>query len=203
MPRKLDRDALLGALERIGSAAVDNGANLEMAVYGGSALMLAANFRFGSEDVDIAALDPPWPNWPQDIVERLAEENGWSRDWLNDSVAFHLRPLATASDHIAFGTFPRNSDAPGLRVFVPTAEYMLALKLKASRINDPAKGAQEVADILNLAKAIGIASPEEALGILAKFFPKSGLNAEKQRFLLKHIWNRDTHDAPSYLGRSR
>ena len=203
MPRKLDRDALLDALERIGSIAAEHGASLEIAVYGGSALMLATNFRFGSEDVDIAALDPPWPDWLREIVERLAVEKGWSRDWLNEAVSFHLSSLATADDHIAFGTFPRNSCASGLRVFVPTAEYMLALKLKASRINDPAKGEQEVADILNLAKAIGIAAPEEALEILAKFFPKSGLNSEKQRFLLKHIWNRDTHDAPSYLGRSR
>jgi len=36
---------------------------LDIAIYGGSALMLASNFRFATEDVDIAELDQPWPDW--------------------------------------------------------------------------------------------------------------------------------------------
>ena len=40
-----DRDALLDAFDRIGRAAVEAGTKLQIAVYGGSALMLASNFR--------------------------------------------------------------------------------------------------------------------------------------------------------------
>ncbi|MGA2127821.1 MAG: hypothetical protein ABSG76_16915 [Xanthobacteraceae bacterium] len=73
--------------------------------------------------------------------------------------------------------------------------------MKAIRIADPAKGRQETADILNLAKLLDLKTPEEALTILAKYFPKSAADVEKQRFLLKYIWNQEAHDAPSYSGR--
>ena len=47
-----------------------------------------------------------------------------------------------------------------MRVLVPSAAYMLALKLKALRINDPIKGAQEAADMRNLLRVNGM-SPAE------------------------------------------
>jgi predicted nucleotidyltransferase len=202
MGKKFDRNELLNALDRVGSAAAANRETLEIVVYGGSALMLVSNFRYASEDVDIAELGKPWPRWLEQVIREIAEENDWAEGWFNDAVTFHLSPLATAEDdHVEFGTFPRNNDNPGLKVYVPTAEYMLALKLKAIRIADPAKGAQETADILNLAKLLDLKTPEEALTILAKYFPKSAADVEKHKFLLKYIWNQETHDAPSYSGR--
>jgi hypothetical protein len=202
MGRQFDRNQLLDALDRVGLAAAANDETIEIAVYGGSALMLVSNFRYASEDVDIAQLRKPWPLWLEKVVSEVATENAWSEDWLNDAVAFHLSPLATMeNDHFEFGTFPRNHNTPGLKVFVPTAEYMLALKLKAIRINDPVKGEQETADILNLTKLLKLETPQEALAILAKYFPRSAVDVEKHKFLLKHVWNQEVHDAPSYAGR--
>ena len=54
MSAAFDREALLDAFDQIGRAAVEAGTKLQIAVYGGSALMLASNFRFATEDVDIA-----------------------------------------------------------------------------------------------------------------------------------------------------
>jgi hypothetical protein len=202
MGKQFDRNQLLDALDRVGLAAVANHETLEIAVYGGSALMLASNFRYASEDVDIAEIDKPWPQWLEQVIRDVATENEWVEDWLNDAVTFHLSPLATTeNDHVEFGTFPRNHDVSGLKIYVPTAEYMLALKLKAIRIADPAKGEQETADILNLARLLDLKTPEEALTTLAKFFPKSAADVEKHKFLLKYIWNKEAHDAPSYSGR--
>ena len=201
MNDKIDREQLLEALDKVGAAAVDNRETLEMAVYGGSALMLASNFRYSSEDVDIVVLDKPWPAWLERVVADIAAEKNWAKDWLNDAVTFHLSLLATTrEDHLEAGTCPRCQEEVGLKVYVPTAAYLLALKLKAIRVNDPAKGDQETADILNLARVLNLRSPEEALAILAKYFPKTALNLEKHRFLLKHIWNKEAGDAPSYIG---
>jgi hypothetical protein len=199
MAKAFDRESLLAALDEVGEAAITAGVTLEIAVYGGSALMLASNFRFASEDVDLAILNGGWPEWLSEVARMIAARNGWAEDWLNDAVTFHLSPAATASaDHVAFGTFPRRQADGGLRVFVPTAEYMLALKLKAIRVNDPARGEQEARDILNLSRAMGLQTPEEALAALARYFPKSAEDADKQRFLLKHIWNKEAHHAPRY-----
>jgi hypothetical protein len=199
MARALDRDKLLAAFDEIGRAAIAAGTQLEIAVYGGSALMLASNFRFNTEDVDISAIQRPWPEWLENTTRRIAERNGWADDWFNDGVAFHLSRLAdAAADHLEFGTFPQEGEAPGLIVYVPTAPYMLALKLKAIRINDPVRGEQERLDILNLMRVVGIRTVDEAVELLTRYFPVSGMSAEKQRFLLKNMKLEGTVDAPKY-----
>ncbi|MFN3076337.1 MAG: hypothetical protein ABT940_05570 [Alphaproteobacteria bacterium] len=192
-----NREQLLAALDRIGEAAVAHDTVMEIAVYGGSALMLASRFRYATEDVDIGELPTPWPDWLTEITRCIAKQNDWSPDWLNDAVQFHLSPLADhAVDHLEFATFPPG-EVLGLRVYVPTADYLLALKLKAiSRINDPAKGPQEIADIRNLLRAAGVQTIDGAIDVLAKFFPKSAADADKYRFFLRHLWSRDDIDEP-------
>ena len=63
MPTAFNRDQLLAAFNEIGAAAVAARMRLDIAVFGGSALMLASNFRFSTEDVDIAEITRPWPDW--------------------------------------------------------------------------------------------------------------------------------------------
>src|SRR3954462_8071297 len=150
MSKTFDREALLDAFDRIGHAAVEAGTKLQIAVYGGSALMLASNFRFATEDVDIAEIGDEWPEWLTGVVAAIARERGWSEDWLNDAVTFHLSQLAELQrDHLPFGNFPRRSEAVGLIVFIPKARYLLALKLKSLRIANFERGAVDMADTAN------------------------------------------------------
>ena len=198
MARALDREKLLGAFDEIGRAATAAGTQLQIAVYGGSALMLASNFRFSTEDVDVSRLEQPWPEWLRRVVDKLAAANGWQPDWFNDGVAFHLSALADlGGDHLEFSSFPRG-DAAGLIVYLPSAAYLLALKLKAIRVNDPVRGEQERLDILNLMLVAGIRTAEDAFALLTRYFPNSGAAAEKQRFLLKHMNPEGAVDAPEY-----
>ncbi len=199
-PRMFDRQGLVDAFTAIGSAALANGTRLELAVYGGAAMMLASNFRFATEDVDIAEIGMPWPAWLTDAVQAIAARQGWADDWLNDAVSFHLSPLADrASDHLEFGSFPLTGP-PGLSVLVPTADYLLALKLKAMRILDPVKGPREAEDIRGLMAVLGV-DAEGAMAILRRYFPRTAEDDAKQRFLLRHILpgaERSGHDAPRY-----
>jgi hypothetical protein len=199
MTAAFDRGALLDAFDRIGRAAALAGTKLQIAVYGGSALMLASNFRFATEDVDVSELEHPLPGWLAAVVDEIAKENGWLDDWFNDGVAFHLSPLADrALDHLEFGTFPRDGTPPGLAVSVPSAEYLLALKLKAARVTDPLRGETERLDILNLMQVVGISTVEEAMALLGRYFPVSAASSEKQRFLLKNMNRKGGNDAPKY-----
>lgn len=200
MAAAFDRDALLDAFDQIGRAAVQAGTKLQIAVYGGSALMLASNFRFATEDVVIADIGKQWPVWLSEVVERIANQNNWSTTWLNDAVTFHLSPLAQAErDLTVFGTFPRRDEHVGLCVFVPTARYMLALKLKALRVSDFEKGQQDMADVAHLLKVLELTEIEQAIAILAEFFPNSASDADKQRFVLKRLFAKGTPtDAPHY-----
>jgi hypothetical protein len=199
MADPLDRDALLNAFDRIGRAAVAAGTKLQIAVYGGSALMLASNFRFATEDVDVSELEHPLPGWLAKVVYELAKQNNWQDDWFNDGVAFHLSPLANRSaDHLEFGTFPRDGTPPGLVISVPSAEYLLALKLKAIRVTDPLRGETERLDILNLMQVVGISTAEDAIALLGRYFPVSAASPEKQRFLLRNMNRAGGIDAPKY-----
>jgi hypothetical protein len=94
--------------------------------------------------------------------------------------------------------FDRDGTPPGLEVSVPSAEYLLALKLKAFRITDPVRGDTERLDILNLMKVVGISTVEEAIALLGRYFPVSAASSEKQRFLLKNMDQRGGADAPKY-----
>src|SRR3954464_7474556 len=157
MAAPLNRDAVLDAFDRIGRAAIEAGTKLQIAVYGGSALMLASNFRFATEDVDIAEIGGKWPEWLTSVVIAIARERGWSEDWLNDAVTFHLSSLAELQrDHLPFGNFPRRTEAVGLSVFIPTARYLLAMKLKSLRVSDFEKGAADMADTRHLLRVVGI-----------------------------------------------
>jgi hypothetical protein len=86
-----------------------------------------------------------------------------------------------------------------LTVYVPTARYMLALKLKALRVADPGKGLLDIADVANLLKVLDITEVEHAIAVLAEYFPKSAADADEQRFVLRRILSGEgpTH-APSY-----
>jgi hypothetical protein len=194
-----DRDALLDAFDQIGRAAALAGTKLQIAVYGGSALMLASNFRFATEDVDVSELEYPLPGWLTAVVDKIARANGWQTDWFNDGVAFHLSSLADgALGHLEVGPFPRDGTSPGLVVSVPSAEYLLALKLKAARVTDPIRGETERLDILNLMKVVGISTVEDAIALLGRYFPVSAASPEKQQFLLKNMNREGGIDAPKY-----
>ncbi|MCA1456159.1 hypothetical protein I6F35_23620 [Bradyrhizobium sp. BRP22] len=198
MGTAFDRDALLDAFDRIGRAAAQAGTKLQIAVYGGSALMLASNFRFATEDI-VSKLEHPLPDWLALVVHEIAQENHWREDWFNDGVSFHLSSLADrAADHLEFGTFPRDATSAGLVVSVPSAEYLLALKLKAFRVLDPLRGETEQLDILNLMQVVGISTVEDAIDLLGRYFPMSAASAEKQRFLLENISREGVADAPKY-----
>src|ERR1700736_725740 len=199
MTAAFDRDALLDAFDRIGRVAALAGTKLQIGVYGGSALMLASNFRFATEDVDVSELARPLPGWLATVVDEIARENNWRSDWFNDGVVFHLSALADrALDHLEYGTFPRDGTPPGLAVSVPSAEYLLALKLKAARVTDPVRGETERLDIVNLMQVVGISTVEEAIGLLGRYFPVSAASSEKQRFLLKNMNREGAIDAPRY-----
>jgi hypothetical protein len=199
MSASFDRDALLDAFDQIGRAAARAGTKLQIAVYGGSALMLAGNFRFATEDVDVSELERPLPDWLAAVVHEISLKNHWREDWFNDGVVVHLSSLADlALDHLEFGTFPRDGTAAGLVVSVPSAEYLLALKLKAARITDPLRGETERLDILNLMRVVGISTVEDAIALLGRYFPVSAGSSEKQRFLLKNMNREGGIDAPKY-----
>src|SRR5215510_10279452 len=91
-------------------------------------------------------------------------------DLIEHGVRTYLSPNVEglAQHHELFRTYPRE-DAPGLRVFVPTPEYLLAMKLMAIRL-DPAAGKTDLDDILNLMEVVQTTDKDQLVRFAAAFY---------------------------------
>jgi hypothetical protein len=200
----LTKDDLAGAFQELGTLAVEAGKVIDLAIYGGSCLILVSNFRTTSDDVDAVAVAD------QDLIDRfagiVAQRHGWPPDWLNDGVRTYLSPAVEIPDaHELFATYPHEAK-PGLRIYVPTPEYMLAMKLMALRIG-PDDG-KDLDDVLNLMPVVGLKGKNELVEFTAQFYPEARISG-KLRLGLDYIWQayqakiaRHEHEPPRYLGRS-
>jgi hypothetical protein len=162
----LSQKKILDALRRLGELAAAEGAQVEIALYGGAVFTLVYGSREATRDVDALFR-------PRAVAKRLAaqvaREQGLVEDWLNDDVRLFLagveamRPL----DSLDLGS--------GVRVVVPTAAYLLALKLRACRRPLPGY-AGDFDDIRFLLKKMEISSVAEAEAVFARFFPEDALS---------------------------
>ncbi len=183
----------------LGTHARREGKVIDLAVYGGSALMLASNFRVATEDVD-AVVDGDQRIIAR-FVEDIARQRGWPRDWLSPQVD------SLQEHHALFRAYPSEQE-PGLRVFVPSPEYMLAMKFMAMRL-DPTGAKSDLTDILNLLDVVGLTTPEDAIDFTAAFYPEARISA-RLYLGIRALWRmkdqqtqEGQHGAPTYLGRGR
>jgi hypothetical protein len=135
----------------------DHGQFVELAIYGGGALMLQFAWRRSTEDVDAlvragydeAALAPS--------VRRVAERMGLEPGWLNDAVGM-FTPLDEDETLFALsGTYPTGS-TPGLRTVLATPSYLPAMKLHALQSLD--RGDRDLNDARALAAPLAIGDVE-------------------------------------------
>jgi hypothetical protein len=202
----LDKATLEDVLNELALLARADGKVIEVAIYGGAALTLVSNFRITTRDVDAVADDDG-----QQLIERyatvIAARRGWPENWLNDQVFPFLSDkidgLATHHDYVR--SFPSEHE-PGLRVFVPTAEYLLAMKLMAMRIGADGD-AKDRADILGLLPIVGLLDGDATMAFLSSFYPEAQKSAKVARGIDELFATPTGVDhtdvlAPRYLGRS-
>jgi len=138
---------------------------LEVALYGGAVFTLVYGSRDSTRDVD-AIIKPA--DIGTRLVAHVAKEQQLSDDWLNGDVKQFLSPFDQRRP------FPTKEFEPGLNITIPTAAYLLALKLNACR--QPLPGYQgDEHDIRFLLRKIKPDSVEAVEEIVDRFFPGEGL----------------------------
>lgn len=148
------------ALRRLGELAHGQKITLEVSLYGGAVFTLVYGSRDATKDVD-AVVRPS--EVAKTLALKVAKELGLPDDWLNDQVKQFLaeKEAKRQLSEVDFGE--------GLRVSVPTAAYLLAMKLRACR--PPLPGyAGDYGDIRFLVQKMGIRSVKAAETIHDKFF---------------------------------
>jgi len=132
---ELSRNLLERAFELMGDLAAQDGKVIDIAVYGGSCLLLAGNIRDVTRDVDAVFLSERSRGYQ--LADAVGRRLGLPDDWLNQAVKNVAPPKGNPQPNLLpFGEFPKQGPV-GLRVYLPTPEYMLAMKLLASRLDDP------------------------------------------------------------------
>jgi hypothetical protein len=163
---RLNREQITLALRRLGELAQEKAITLEVSLYGGAVFTLVYQSRDSTKDVDAVVR-------PNEIARRLAlkvaKELGLPDDWLNDQVKQFL------AEKEAKRQLNRSDFGEGLRVSVPTAAYLLAMKLRACRPPLPGYPG-DYGDIHFLVQKMKIPSVEAAQTIHDKFFPHDVLS---------------------------
>lgn len=137
----------------------------EVSLFGGAVMVLAFNARIATKDVD-AIFQPT-----QDVraaAARIAERNGLNADWLNDGVKGYV------VDHDRKILF----SMPNLSVFIPEADYLLAMKSLAARA-----GTEDENDVKVLINSLGLGSAEEIFTIIEKYYPRQQIPPRTQYFI--------------------
>lgn len=165
------RDQIVDLLSDLGHELDQRGIRGDLFVVGGAAMALAFNTRRATRDVD-GVFEPKAEVY--EAARRVAAERGISQDWLNDAV----KGLLPGNDPHARALL----DLPGLRVSVPSARYLLALKVTAARVDRDAE------DIRTLAQLCGVSSAEEVLNLTEEVMGGRRGLLPKSQFLLEEMF---------------
>jgi hypothetical protein len=162
MPYKpLTKTDILRALNRLGALARTKGLTLEVALYGGAVFTVVYGSRDSTKDVD-AIVRPSSP--ARQLARQVAREQELPEDWLNDDVRQFLAAVEEKRQ------LASTEIGPGLAVSVPTAAYLLAMKVNACRAPLPGYAGDQD-DITFLVRKMGLKTFGEVEAIYHRFFP--------------------------------
>jgi hypothetical protein len=177
MKSELTRELVEKALQRLGELAAADGIQLEMALYGGGAMMLAYDRRVITKDVDAVVI-------PSKVavgyIKQVARELSLHEKWLNDDVRVYLGTRGRTRPLKGF------SDNPGLRIHVATAGYLLAMKALACR--EPLPGYEgDLMDLEWLIRKMDIRSVKEIQKYIDQYYEHDAIAWDKVKILQQII----------------
>jgi len=140
----------------------------EICLYGGAVMCLVFKARPSTKDVD-AIFEPV--KFIRNAITKIAERHELRQDWLNFAVKIFV---VEHEKKILF-------DFPNLKVYVPTADYLLAMKVLAARADT-----EDVSDIEFLLKELKFNERTQIAEILRKYYPNKTIKPETE-FLLEEI----------------
>jgi hypothetical protein len=166
---KLTRQRIINALNLLGQMAEREMVELELCIYGGSALMLAYGSREATKDVDAVVK-------PSEVARRLATEVaqalGLHESWLNDDVK---RFVSEAGTFAPMQIEELEAAARRhLKITRPSASYLLAMKCLACRSGLPGYPG-DIDDLRFLIRKMGIRTLEQIDEHIGRFYPHDAL----------------------------
>ncbi|MEO8025750.1 MAG: hypothetical protein ABI823_04730 [Bryobacteraceae bacterium] len=150
----------------------------EINLLGGTAMVLAFQARQSTKDVD--AIFAPTAEI-RAAAKEVAADLGLPEDWLNDAAKGFV------SDRAEFGVL-RGVDFPHLRILAPTPEYLLAMKVMASRAGLEG-GRGDLHDIEFLLRLLGLRATEDVMALVERYYDPSQI-LPRSMFAVEEILDR-------------
>lgn len=141
----------------------------EICLYGGAVMALAYKARPDTDDVD-AIFEPV--RYIRRAARRVAERNGLPVGWLNTAIKIFLVPH---EKRILL-------DLSHLKVYLPPADYLLAMKVLSAR-----PGTMDEDDLLVLINHLELGSADEVLEMVKGYYPNKEVKP-RARFLLEEVF---------------
>ncbi len=165
----MKKNEILLAFKKLNEHLKTDGSNAEICIVGGAVMCLVFNAREQTKDVD-AIFHPKAKVY--DLAKKVAREQSLPPDWLNDSAKGYINEKIEQVEVL---------NMSNLKIFAPSAKYMLAMKCLASRV-----GTKDEGDIEFLIKYLRLTSVQDVLSILTSFYdPK--LIQPKTQYMIEEI----------------
>ena len=132
----------------------------EVSLYGGAVMCLAFKARPATKDVD-AIFEPI--SEIRNAAHRIAERHDLRLDWLNLAVKMFV---VEHSRQVLY-------EFSNLRVTIPDADYLLAMKMLALRTDT-----EDESDATFLIDRLGLKSPAEVIEIVEEYYPQKHVKPE-------------------------
>lgn len=169
----LDRSRIEQMLRALDQVLASKGATADIYLVGGAAMALGFDAERSTRDVD-AVFAPT--TVVRDAAAVVAEEFDLPSDWLNDAVKGFVPSAPDAGQRVVF-------ESDHLRVCSASAEYLLAMKVAASRVE------QDRRDLEILIHALGITSAEQAIDVARASLGPSYPIPPRAQYLVEEIFD--------------
>ncbi len=142
----------------------------EILLAGGAVMLLKVQNREVTKDID-AYFNPGQANVIREAARIIADREGLPHDWINDGVKgfFYVQPPTE-----------RWAEYPGLRIYIPSLDYLFAMKVVAGR-------PQDIEDIKVLAHELKLSNTHEALTLVKKYVPEQ-LLVPRMEYMIDEIF---------------
>lgn len=156
----------------------------EIGICGGAVMCLVFKARESTMDVD-EIFEPA--RKIREAAKKVAAKLGVPEDWLNDAAKGYFLSHPPTVDVL---------NLSNLRVWAPTAEYMLAMKCISARFDS-----HDADDVRTLVKHLGLTDSNEVFRLVEEYYPREQIPAKAQYFIEEILHPKALYEKMFYVDR--
>ena len=170
----MTKNEIVTAFKNLNEGLRSDGSKAEICIVGGAVMCLVFNAREQTKDVD-AIFHPKTKVY--ELARQVAKNQGLPEDWLNDSAKAYINNKIEQIEIL---------NLSHLKIFAPSAKYMLAMKCLAARV-----GTKDEWDIEFLINHLRLTKVQDVMNIVTSFYDIKLIQPKTQYIIEEIIEGKD------------